>query len=97
MPVIATCEDTGHLTKALINVDGGKTILAYRELITLDEFAETWGRALGVKAKYVATSLDEVWVVISKLQEDIEECADFISEFDSKEAIRAPFILKIGS
>jgi hypothetical protein len=81
VPLIATSEDTGPLTKALVNVDGGKTLLAYRGLITMDEFAETWGRALGVKAQYVATSPGEVWVAIPELQEDIEECANFISEF----------------
>ena len=81
VPLIATSEDTGPLTQALVNVDGGRTLLAYRELITLDEFAETWGRALGVKAKYVATGPGEVWVAIPELQEDIEECGDFITEF----------------
>ncbi|EXJ90794.1 hypothetical protein A1O1_03898 [Capronia coronata CBS 617.96] len=81
IPLVATREDTGPLTKALVNVDGGKTLLAYRELITLDEFADTWGRALGVKTKYVPTGPGEVWVPIPELQEDIEECADYITEF----------------
>ncbi|KAJ9615427.1 hypothetical protein H2200_001502 [Cladophialophora chaetospira] len=81
VPLIAAGEDTGPLTKALVNVEGGKTLLASREFVTLDEFAQTWGRALGVEAKYVATGPDEVWVAIPELQEDIEECADFITEF----------------
>lgn len=79
--MIATDEDTGPLTLALLSVDPGKNLLAFRELITLEEFVTIWGQVNGVKTRYEATAPDEVWVDIPELRQDIEECADYIAEF----------------
>lgn len=79
--MIATDEDTGPLTLALVKVEPGKNLLAFRELITLQEFVTVWGRVNSVETKYEVTGPEEIWVDIPELRQDIEECADYIGEF----------------
>ena len=68
--------------KTLISAEPGKNLLAFRELMTFGEFAEIWGRSLGVKSKYVPVSLDGQWTDMpDSLKIDIEEGAAYISEF----------------
>ncbi|KAK6369368.1 hypothetical protein LTS17_009711 [Exophiala oligosperma] len=81
VPLIATDEDTGPLTLALVKVEPGKNLLAFRELITLQEFVTVWGRVNSVETKYEVTGPEEIWVDIPELRQDIEECADYIGEF----------------
>lgn len=82
LPLVATDDDTGPLVKALISAEPGKNLLAFRELLTFGEFAETWGRSLGVKSKYVPVSPDGYWTDMpDSLKIDIEEGAAYISEF----------------
>lgn len=81
IPFIATIEDTGPLTKALVNSEPGKHLLAYREEMSFSEFAETWGRTLGVKARYELSGPDSHWADLPKeLRLDIEDAAVYISE-----------------
>jgi len=51
LPHIAHDEDTGPLTKALLDSPPGKNLIAYRAWLSLDEFLEVWSRALNLKAK----------------------------------------------
>ncbi|KIW09980.1 hypothetical protein PV08_11756 [Exophiala spinifera] len=81
IPLIATDEDTGPLTLALLSVDAGKHLLAFRELTTLAEFVAIWGRVNCVETRYETTAPDEVWIDIPELREDIEDAADYIAEF----------------
>ena len=82
VPFVATDEDTGPLAKALIRAEPGKNLLAFREMISFGEFADTWGRALGVKSKYVAVSPDGHWTDMpDSLKIDIEEAAAYLAEF----------------
>jgi hypothetical protein len=80
--LIAPSEDTGPLTKALISVNPGQHLLAYREWLTLTEFSEVWGRVLGVKSEYLSFAADKKWEGLpDDLQLDIEEGAAYLNEF----------------
>ncbi|KAK5063155.1 hypothetical protein LTR84_005231 [Exophiala bonariae] len=51
LPLIATSKDTGPLTKALVEAESGKNLIAYRGLITYDEFIGLWSRTLDIPAE----------------------------------------------
>lgn len=51
LPLIATGKDTGPLTKALVEAESGKNLIAYRGLITYDDFIGLWSRTLGIPAE----------------------------------------------
>lgn len=82
IPLIATKEDTGLLVKTLIESEPGKNLLAYRESMTLSDFAETWGSVLGVKTNYVPVDLGKEWGLSpAELKRDIEEAMAYVTEF----------------
>lgn len=82
LPFIVAHEDTGPLTKALVDVRPGQHLLAYREWLTFAEFAEIWGRALSVEAEYLPSEPGAKWQGLpDDLRLDIEECADYVDEF----------------
>ncbi|KAF2014384.1 NAD(P)-binding protein [Aaosphaeria arxii CBS 175.79] len=61
VPYIAAEEDTGPLVRSLIFEPAGKNLLAYRELITMNEFVQNFTKATGLKAEVVtvpASALD---------------------------------------
>lgn len=51
LPLIAASQDTGVLTKALVEAEGEKNLLAYRGLISYDEFIGLWSRTVGIPAQ----------------------------------------------
>lgn len=51
LPLIAATKDTGTLTRALVEVEAGKNLLAYRGLITYDDFIGLWSRTVGIPAQ----------------------------------------------
>ena len=82
VPFVATSEDTGPLVKALVNAEPDKNLLAFRESMSFGEFADVWGRTLGVKSKYIPVDPKDKWVDMPDfLAIDIEECAAYIDEF----------------
>ncbi|EXJ79100.1 hypothetical protein A1O3_08601 [Capronia epimyces CBS 606.96] len=82
VPLIAPRDDTGPFVKALVSLDPGKNLLAYRETLTFAEYADVWGRVLGVKTKYVALGPDEPWGALpDTIKLDIEEGVGYFTEF----------------
>ena len=51
LPAIATEEDTGPLTHALIQAPAGQNLIGVRKWIQMEDFAEAFGRTLGVPAR----------------------------------------------
>ena len=60
LPMIATEEDTGPLVHALLQVAPGQNLIGVRKWMQMDDFAETFGRVLGVATRMsnVARSSD---------------------------------------
>ncbi|KAF2705914.1 NAD(P)-binding protein [Pleomassaria siparia CBS 279.74] len=52
IPMIWVERDTGTFVKALVEAEPGKTLLGYGSLIGWREYMETWGRIVGVEAKF---------------------------------------------
>ncbi|RFU30251.1 hypothetical protein B7463_g6106, partial [Scytalidium lignicola] len=53
LPIIAPEEDTGPFTKALVAEKPGKNLIAYRQWMTMKEFADLFTRVIGRPAEYV--------------------------------------------
>jgi hypothetical protein len=60
IPLIATENDTGPFVKALLEVPHVRTLIAYREWMTLEDFVKTWARVLNVKARTTVWSYQEM-------------------------------------
>jgi hypothetical protein len=58
LPSVALDEDTGPLAKALVSAEPGKNLIAFGGWTSLGEFAEIWGRSLGVKSEYAHIGLN---------------------------------------
>ena len=54
LPMVAAESDTATFTAALIEqpLPVGKAVLAYREMMTTEEFVALWGKIQNVKTKY---------------------------------------------
>ena len=83
LPLIATEEDTGPFTKALVSVEPGKNLIAYRSWMSLDEYLEIIGRVKGVKMKNVLPPPDaEVDTGMpAELAEEMSDNAKYFEEF----------------
>ena len=51
LPMIATEEDTGPLVHALLQAQPGQNLIGVRKWMQMDDFAESFGRVLGVPTK----------------------------------------------
>lgn len=60
LPMIATEEDTGPLVHALLQVPPGQNLIGVRKWMQMDEFADTFGRVLGLPTKmsHAASAVD---------------------------------------
>lgn len=85
LPLVAAAEDTGPFTRALVHAEPGKTLLAFREQMSMHEYAETWGRTLNVKTRHTRVGEDERWVDMpgmpDDLRIDLEEGMAYVNEF----------------
>ncbi len=54
LPMIATEEDTGPLVHALLQVAPGQNLIGVRKWMKMEQFAETFGRVLGVPTRVSA-------------------------------------------
>lgn len=82
MPHIVTHRDTGPFVKALVDLPPGKDLLAVSEWMTFPEWMETWGRVLGVEARYQQISSEEMFEgVPAALTEELKDGFDYIEEF----------------
>ncbi|KAM0332204.1 hypothetical protein ACHAQA_002479 [Verticillium albo-atrum] len=61
VPYIAAEEDTGPIVKALINEPAGKNVIGYRAWLTVQELAQTFTNATGLKAESVTLSNEEAF------------------------------------
>ena len=54
--VVAAEEDSGPFTEALLQVPAGKSLFAYRAMMTFEDFAATWSEVLGQETEVVDMS-----------------------------------------
>lgn len=79
LPLIAAREDTGVLTKALVEGEAGKNLLAYRGLLTYDEFIGLWSRTLGIPAQRESST--DTSSVPEFLVEELKETFGYMADF----------------
>jgi len=79
LPFIAATHDTGPLTRALVEVDGGKNLMAYRGLITYDDFISLWSRTVGIPAQRNASPGDPG--LPEFLVEEVKEAFGYMADF----------------
>ncbi|KIX00671.1 uncharacterized protein Z518_09736 [Rhinocladiella mackenziei CBS 650.93] len=58
-PFIVTGQDTGPFVKALVDLDPGKTLLAYTASLSWAEMAQIWGKALNQQIECRQVTLNE--------------------------------------
>lgn len=82
LPLIAADEDTGPLTKALLEVPPGKNLIAYRAWMTMAEYVESISRVKGVKAITKSLAPDAPMDMIpEELREELIENMLYFHEF----------------
>lgn len=82
MPFIAAEVDTGVFVEALLKVDPGKNLVAYRELITADQFVATVGKVLGIKVRRANRTPDDLLAILGpEVAPDMIEYFAFMKEY----------------
>lgn len=82
MPFIVAQRDTGAFVKALVDMPPGKDLMGVSEWMTFPEWAEAWGRVLGVKVRYQQISKEEMFEgVPGPIAQEIGDSFDYIEEF----------------
>ena len=59
MPFIVTRKDTGGFVKALIQLPPGKTVLAYGDMMSHNEYLKIWAKHNGVQARFRQITVDD--------------------------------------
>ncbi|EEU34860.1 uncharacterized protein NECHADRAFT_64914 [Fusarium vanettenii 77-13-4] len=82
VPYIAAEEDTGPIVKALINGPAGKNVIGYRAWLTIQELAQAFSNATGLKAESVTLPGDEIFKYFpDELRPEVEENFGYYNEF----------------
>lgn len=82
IPFIFAHKDTGPFVKALVDTAPGKNLNAFSEELTWPQFAQAWGRVLGVKARYEQVSEEKHFAgVPDALKEELLETFRWANEF----------------
>ena len=82
LPLVATEEDTGPFTKALVETAPGKNLIAYRAWQTMDEYIDIVSQVKGVKAVNKQMPPDAIWESVpEELREELGENAKYFEEF----------------
>jgi hypothetical protein len=82
LPLIATEEDTGPFTRALLEVAPGKNLIAYRAWMTMGEYLEIIGQVKGVKVISKQMPPDASWEALpEELVDEVTDNAKYIEEF----------------
>ncbi|KAK9359311.1 hypothetical protein V1504DRAFT_470415 [Lipomyces starkeyi] len=82
LPMIATEEDTGPLVKALVDAPHTRQLIAYRELMNMEEFVKTWSRIVGVKARTTVWTFEDIVKAIGpEFGPEFAEAMAYAAEF----------------
>ncbi|RFU72567.1 hypothetical protein TARUN_9682 [Trichoderma arundinaceum] len=80
-PFVAAEEDSGPITKALVQEPAGKNIIGYREWLTLREFAAVFTQATGLEAEAVRLPRGQLpFEVPPELQAELNDNWDYWNE-----------------
>jgi hypothetical protein len=75
-------KDSGKFVQALLQLPPGVTIDGTSERLTCSEWAELWGRVLGVKAVYQQVSYEEFFKALpEEFAQELMEAFMYIEEF----------------
>lgn len=82
LPLIATEEDTGPFTKALVEDKAGKNLIAYREWMTLAEYVEIIKKVSGVNTKTAPRPAGATWDDLpEELRQEMSDNSNYFSDF----------------
>lgn len=83
MPFVVAQRDTGEFVRALVDrLPPGKDLLGVSEWMTFPEWAEAWGRVMGVKVAYRQVSKDEMFEGVPPVvAQEIGDSFDYLEEF----------------
>ncbi|KAF2424406.1 NAD(P)-binding protein [Tothia fuscella] len=82
VPFVVTWRDTGSFVKALVELPPGKNLLGVSEFMTWEQFVETWGRVLRVKARVEVVDADNFYGAQPEVvREELRESFLFDNEF----------------
>lgn len=76
-PYVAAEQDTGPITKALVELPAGKNVIAHRERMHTEDYVKLWGEILGVPTDVEYGPL----TVPEDLKREIEETWQWAGEF----------------
>jgi len=82
-PLVAAAVETGTIMKALVDLPAGKHVIAYRELMPLEQFAGIWGKMLGVQAivKHDGIGSSMGQIPDALLKKELDETFAYAEEF----------------
>lgn len=83
MPFVVARRDTGEFVRALVErLPPGRDLLGVSEWMTFPEWAEAWGRVIGVKVAYRQVSMDEMFKGVPPVvAQEIGDSFDYLEEF----------------
>lgn len=82
MPHVVAHRDTGPFVQVLVDMPPGKNVLAVSEYMTFPEYAETWGRVLGVRVVYQQVTSEAFYKEVpGPLAEELDVGFEYIEEF----------------
>ena len=80
LPMIATEEDTGPLVHALLQDAPGQNLIGVRKWMTMAQFAEAFGRVLGVPTKMAPPAANAAANFPDELREEFVDTIGYMEE-----------------
>lgn len=82
VPMVEARHDTGHFTKALVQVPPGQNLLGYASMLSWNEWVLLWGRIHGVTCRFERLDRKVVENAIpGGIGEEFADMFEYISEF----------------
>jgi hypothetical protein len=82
VPLIATEEDTGPFTKALVQAEPGKNLIAYRAYMSMDEYVDIISKVTGVKVKNQEVPVEVAMAGMPQdLAQEVSDNMNYVLEF----------------
>ncbi|KAL5352571.1 hypothetical protein ACLOAV_002519 [Pseudogymnoascus australis] len=82
VPMVDARHDTGHFTKALVQVPSGKNLLGFGSMLSWNEWVVIWGRVHGVKCRFERLDRKVVEDAIpGGVGEELADMFGYISDF----------------
>jgi len=81
-PFVVTHKDTGAFVKALVDLPAGMNLMGVSQFLSFSDFAELWGRTLGVKARFQQVSAEEFVSALPEIaRRELADTMVYVQEF----------------